>query len=243
MLMQKFTGLVRRCVEDYSMIDEGDVIAIGVSGGKDSICLLRSMAELRKYNSKHFTIHGLTVDMGFGSDYGPIAQMCAELDISYTVSKTQIGDIIFKERKEKNPCALCSKMRRGVLHDAMKDLGIKKIALGHHFDDAVETFVMSLFFEGRINCFEPVTYMSRSDVTQIRPMLYVGEGTAESLVRRYNLPVVKNPCPRDGVSKRTEVKELIKTLSAAYPDMKSKIFGAMQRYPLSGWEPGEYKRH
>ena len=175
-------------------------------------------------------------------DFSPIQKLCDELGVPYYLKKTQMKQIIFEERREKNPCALCAKMRRGAIHDVMKELGINKVALGHHFDDAVETFMMSLFYEGRISCFQPVTYMSRTDVTQIRPMLYVGEGTVKNLVQRYNLPVVENPCPMDKHSKREEVKTLIKNLSEQYPDLKTKVFGAMQRLPLDGWEPAEYAR-
>ncbi len=235
--MNKFTGLVRRCVDDYNMIAPGETVAVGVSGGKDSLALLASLAHLRSFHPSNFKLHAITLSLGFEEmDFSPIAELCHRLDVPYTIKETQIQQIIFNERKESNPCALCAKMRRGVLHDTMLELGIKKIALGHHFDDAVETFMLSLFYEGRISCFQPVTYMSRTDITQIRPMLYVGEGTVKSLVERYNLPVVENPCPQDGASKREEVKVLIKELSEKYPDLKSKVFGAMQRYPLSGWE-------
>ncbi|MBR5163346.1 MAG: hypothetical protein IKW79_04935, partial [Schwartzia sp.] len=152
---------------------------------------------------------------------------------------TEMKRIIFDERREKNPCALCAKMRRGAIHDVMGELGISKIALGHHFDDAVETFMLSLFYEGRISCFQPVTYMSRTGVTQIRPMLYVGEGTVRSFAEKYELPVVKNACPMDGESRREEVKALVRRLSEQYPDLRSKVFGAMQRLPLDGWGPSE----
>lgn len=241
--MNKFTGLVRRCVEDYSMIAGGDTIAVGISGGKDSLSLLCALANLRRYYPKPFRLHAITVAMGFEEmDFSPVLELCRRLDVPYTVRQTQMRQIIFEQRQEKNPCALCAKMRRGAIHDAMAELGITKIALGHHFDDAVETFLLSLFYEGRISCFQPVTYMSRTGITQIRPMLYIGEGTVRSLAQRYNLPVVHNPCPKDGQSKREEVKQLVKTLSAQYPDLKSKIFGAMQRLPLDGWEPAEYAR-
>lgn len=224
------------------MINEGDVIAVGVSGGKDSLALLCAMANLQKFYPKRFELHALTVDMGNGVDYSDIAELCKRLEVPYTIKHTEISKIIFEYRKEKNPCALCAKMRRGALHDMMTDLGVNKIALGHHFDDAVETFMLSLFYEGRISCFQPVTYMSRKDVTQIRPMLYVGEGTVQSLAERYNLPVAESNCPIDGESKREEVKVLIKNLSKQYPDLKSKVFGAMQRLPLDGWQPNEYTR-
>lgn len=242
-MLNKFTGLVRRCVEDYSMIEDGDVIAVGISGGKDSLSILYSLNNLRIYYPKKFTLHALTVAMGFDDmDFRPVADLCRELDIPYTIRHTEMKKIIFDDRGEKNPCALCAKMRRGALHEMMQELGIKKIALGHHYDDAVETFLLSLFYEGRISCFQPVTYMSRTDITQIRPMLYVGEATIRNFAERYKLPVVHNSCPKDGESKREEVKTLIKTLADSYPDLKSKIFGAMQRLPLDGWEPNEYAR-
>jgi tRNA(Ile)-lysidine synthase TilS/MesJ len=240
--MNKFTGYIRRCVDDYDMISEGDVIAVGVSGGKDSLVLLCALNNLRRYYPKHFELQALTVDMGNGVDYSPIRKLCDDMGVAYTVKPTEISRIIFDYREEKNPCALCAKMRRGALHDLMNERGINKIALGHHFDDAVETFLLSLFYEGRISCFEPVTYMSRAQVTQIRPMLYVGEGTIRSLAQRYELPVAKSNCPMDGESKREEVKTLVKALRRQYPDLKSKIFGAMQRLPLDGWKPKEYTR-
>lgn len=241
--LNKFTGLVRRCIEDYKMIADGDVIAVGVSGGKDSLSLLCALANLRNYYPKKFHLHAVTLSMGFpGMDFTGVKHLCDKLDVPYTLRHSDLGRIIFEERNEKNPCALCAKMRRGALHEMIAELGIKKIALGHHFDDAAETFLLSLFYEGRIHCFQPVTYMSRTDITQIRPMLYAGEGTINRLVKKYDLPVVSNPCPMNGKSKREEIKTLIQTLSAQYPDLKNKIFGAMQRLPLEGWEPEEYAR-
>ena len=241
--MQRFTGLLRRCIDDYNMIEDGDTIAVGVSGGKDSLALLCSLAALRRYYTKKFDLHAVTVSMGFEEmDFSPVADLCRNLGVPYTVRETELRKVIFEDRQEKNPCALCSKMRRGVLHDVMAELGLKKIALGHHYDDAVETFLLSLFYEGRISCFMPVTYMSRAGVTQIRPMLYVSENTVKSLAERYELPVVKNPCPMDEESRRHEIKALVAELSQRYPDLRSKVFGAMQRLPLEGWEPAEYAR-
>ena len=225
------------------MIAEGETVAVGVSGGKDSIALLCSLANLRSYYPKRFELHAVTLDMGFeGTDFSPVAELCERLKVPYTVRRTDIAHVIFDERREKNPCSLCSKMRRGALHDMIKEFGIRKIALAHHFDDATETFLLSLLYEGRISCFQPVTYMDKTDVTQIRPMLYIGEGTVVRLVEKNNLPVVNNPCPMNGASKREEIKTLIKTLSVSYPDLRSKVFGAMQRLPLEGWEPGEYAK-
>ena len=237
--MNKFTGPIRRCIEDYNMIEDGETIAIGVSGGKDSLSLLCALAGLRRYYPKRFEIHAVTLDMGIeGMDFSPIGKLCAELDVPFTLKRGDMARIIFEDRQEKNPCSLCAKMRRGALNDLITELGIKKLALAHHYDDAVETFLMSMLYEGRIHCFQPVTYMDKSDTTQIRPMLYIREDTIRSFVRQHNLPIVHNPCPMNGVSKREEVKTLLKTLGAGYPDLKAKIFGAMQRLPLEGWQPG-----
>ena len=240
--MQKLIGLVRRCVEDYNMIDAGDRIAVGVSGGKDSLALLVFLAELRKYHSQPFSMEAITIDMGLGMDYSGIRALCEKLDVPFTLVETQIGPIVFDYRREKNPCSMCSKMRRGALNQALLDRGLNKLALGHHYDDAVETFLMSLLYEGRISCFQPVTNLDRSGVTQIRPMLYLHEKTIDNFVARMELPVLQNRCPVDKHTKREEIKALIYDLSATYPDLKDRIFGAMQRFPLPEWEPkGRYK--
>ena len=241
--MQKIVGLVRRCVDDYHMIEDGDKIAVGISGGKDSLALLVLLAELRRYHPKKFELSAITIDMGLGGmDFSPVQALCDELEVPYTCVKTEIGPIIFEHRKEKNPCSMCAKMRRGALHEELLKQGITKIALGHHHDDAVETFLMSLFYEGRISCFQPVTYLDRTGVTQIRPMLYVPEQTVVHLAERLNLPVVHNTCPADKNTKRQEVKDLILNLQSMYPDLKTKVFGAMQRYPLTAWEADVYHR-
>ena len=234
--MQKMMGLMRRCIDDYHMIEAGDRIAVGVSGGKDSLTLLSVLAALRAYYPKPFTLEALSIDMGLGGmDFAPVEALCRELDLPFTIRHTEIGKIIFDYRKEKNPCSMCAKMRRGALNDLILEHGFNKVALGHHFDDAVETMLMSLLYEERIGCFEPVTYLSRPGVTQIRPMLYVGEQAIEHFAARMQLPVVHNTCPADKHTKRQEVKELIVTLQAQYPDLKTKIFGAMQRLPLPKW--------
>ena len=235
--MQHLMGMVRRCVDDYQMIEAGDKIAVGVSGGKDSLALLALMAGLQKYYPKPFSLAAITIDMGMGMDFGPVEEFCKSLQVPFTCVRTEIGPLIFDVRKEKNPCSMCAKMRRGALNDALKQLGFNKIALGHHYDDAVETFLLSLFYEGRLSCFQPVTYLSRMDVTQIRPMLYIGEKAVESFTRRQNLPVVENRCPADKSTKRQEVKDLLAVLQKQYPDLKTKIFGAMQRLPLPEWGP------
>ena len=241
--MQKLIGLVRRCVEDYQMIAPGDRIGVGVSGGKDSLALLVFLAELRKYNHNPFEVEAITVDMGLGMDFSGIEQLCKDLDVPFNLIKTEIGPIIFDHRKEKNPCSMCSKMRRGALNQAILDRGLNKLALGHHYDDAVETFVMSLIYEGRISCFQPVTDLDRTGIIQIRPMLYIHEKTIDSFVARKGLPVLENRCPVDKNTKREEIKQLIYDLSATYPDLRDRIFGAMQRLPLPEWGPkGRYKR-
>ena len=218
--MQKLIGLVRRCVEDYQMIQAGDRIAVGVSGGKDSLALLVFLAELRKYNHNGFHLEAITIDMGLGMDYSAITELCAQLDVPYTIIKTEIGSVIFDYRQEKNPCSLCAKMRRGALNQAILDRGMNKLALGHHYDDAVETFLMSLLYEGRISCFQPVTDLDRTGIIQIRPMLYIHEKTIDNFVSRQQLPVIENRCPVDKITKRGEVKELIYELSGRYPDLK-----------------------
>ena len=241
--MQRLIGLVRRCVDDYNMIQPGDRIGVGVSGGKDSLALLVFLAELRKYHSKPFTLEAISVDLGMGMDYSGVEELCRQLDIPFHLVKTEIGPVIFDYRKEKNPCSMCSKMRRGALNQAIIEKGLNKLALGHHYDDAVETFMMSLLYEGRISCFQPVTDLDRTGVIQIRPMLYIHEKTIDNFVSREGLPVLENRCPVDKSTKREEIKKLIYDLSAAYPDLKERIFGAMQRFPLPEWEPkGRYKR-
>ena len=238
--MQHLMGLVRRCADDYQMIETGDRIAVGVSGGKDSLALLVLLAGLRKYYPKPFALEAITIDMGRPDmDFSPVAQLCQRLEVPYTRVETEISSIIFDYRKEKNPCSMCAKMRRGALNDALLARGFNKVALGHHYDDAVETFLLSLFYEGRISCFQPVTWLSRAGVTQIRPMLYVGEKAIESFAQRQQLPVVRNTCPADKSTKRQEVKDLLAVLQKQYPDLKTKIFGAMQRLPLPEWGPVE----
>lgn len=242
-MIQKLTGMVRRCVEDYSMISPGDKIAVGVSGGKDSMVLLRLLAELRKYPDCPFELTAVSIDMGLGMDYSGIEAYCKSIDVPFRLVKTEIGPIVFDYRKEKNPCSMCSKMRRGALNQAILDMGYHKLALGHHYDDAVETFVMSLLFEGRISCFQPVTNLDRTGVIQIRPMLYLHEKTVAHFAESTELPILTNRCPVDKHTKREEVKELVYRLNSEYPDFKEHVFGAMQRFPLPEWEPhGRYKR-
>mgnify|MGYP000371026323 FL=1 len=245
--MNRILSLVRRCVEDYDMIAPNDRVAVGVSGGKDSLMLLTALAKLREFYPIPFTVEAITLDMGHadgrpGMDFTPVAKYCEELGVPYTLIPSEIHHIIFDVRKEKNPCSMCAKMRRGALHNAMKERGITKIALGHHYDDAVETLFMSLIFEGRLSCFQPVTWLDRMGISQIRPMLYCGEQMVRHTAQRLNLPVVENPCPANGNTKRQEIKELIYELNGRYPGLKSRAFGAMQRLPLPAWGPVEHSR-
>ena len=236
-ILNDFTSLVRKGVDEYNMIQEGDRVAVGISGGKDSLLLLCSLAHLRRYYPKAFELEAITIDLGFeGMDFSPVAELCREIGVSYTIIPTDIREVVFDIRQEENPCSLCAKMRRGALNTALREHGCNKLALGHHFDDAVETFMLSLLFEGRLSCFKPVTYMSRMDVWQIRPMVYCGEKKIINVAKALELPVVENPCPQDKGSKRYEIKKLLAEMGEDYPDMRSKIFGAMQRLPLEGWE-------
>ena len=236
--LNSFTSLVRKAVDEYRMIERGDRVAVGVSGGKDSLVLLCALKYLQGYYPKCFELEAITIELGFeGMDFSGPAELCRRLGVPYTRVKTDIKEIVFDVRQEDNPCSLCSKMRRGALNDTLRAHGCNKLALGHHFDDAVETFMLSLLFEGRISCFKPVTYMSRADVWQIRPMVYAGEQRIANLARELNLPVVHNPCPEDEGSSRYEIKQLLRTLSETYPDLRSKVFGSMQRLPLDGWAP------
>ena len=234
-MLQKLMGLVRRCVDDYQMISAGDKIAVGLSGGKDSVALLYLLAALREYYPQPYELEAVSVDLGFGMDFSPIADLCAKWNIPFHVVKTEIAPIIFDYRKEKNPCSMCAKMRRGALNQAVLERGCNKTALGHHYDDAVETFLMNLFYEGRIGCFQPVTFLDRTGVTQIRPLMYISERTIAHFVEREGLPLVHNRCLVDKRTKRQEVKDLVVELQERYPDLKNRIFGAMQRLPLEEW--------
>jgi len=236
--MQKLLSHVRAAIQKYNMIEEGDRIAIGVSGGKDSVALLYSMAQLRHFYPVKFSIYAVTLDMGVGgkrNDFSEITELCRKLDVPYIIKNTEIGKIVFEERKETNPCSLCAKMRRGVLHDTAKELGCNKIALGHHLDDVVQTFYMNLFNEGRIGCFSPVTYLSRKDLYVIRPMIFAFERDVVRAVKSASLPVVKSICPNDGISERKHVKALVASLEKEYKNLRIMTIGALQRASVDGW--------
>jgi tRNA(Ile)-lysidine synthetase-like protein len=220
------------------MIEQGDKIAVGVSGGKDSLMLLKALCELKRFYSKEFTVVAITLDMRFNKeagDYSAIKKMCEEYGVEYVVRPTDLYEIIFEVRKESNPCALCARMRRGMLHETAKEMGCNKIALGHHLDDAAETFLMNLLLESRVGCFAPVTYLSRRDITMIRPMIYVREREVEQASQRLSLPVVESKCPANEQTKREEIKKLISDLSAVYGDVPERIIGAIQRADIDRW--------
>ena len=241
--MQHILGLVRRCVEDYNMIEAGETVAVGVSGGKDSLLTLAALAQLREFYPKPFEVQAITLETGMpGMSFEPVADYCEKLHVPYIRIAVPVYDIVFQERQEKNPCALCAKLRRGSLNTALTERGIHKIALGHHYDDAVETLLMNLLFEGRLGCFQPVTYLDRTGITQIRPLLYCREADIRRTVERLRLPVVHNPCPANGSTRRQEVKDLIHQLEGRYPDIKQKLFGSLQRYPLYGWNLEQQER-
>jgi len=235
--LQRVLSLTRKCIAEYKMIKKGDIIGVGVSGGKDSVLMLLALSELRKFYSESFDIKAITINSDPKSaDYSEIKELCKLNGIDYSIVDSNIFEIIFDIRKEENPCSLCAKMRRGMLHDEAIRLGCNKIALGHNFNDAVETYLMSQIFEGRISCFSPVTYLDRKKLWQIRPFLYVDEYLIRRTVKKMDLPVVKNPCPANGNTKRQEMKEFTIEMNSKYPGYSKKIFSAMQRLPLEGWE-------
>lgn len=235
--MKRVLSYTRRAVDDYNMIEEGDRIAVGVSAGKDSLTLLCALAGLRRFYPKKFDLIAVTVDMGFEpkQDLSPIAALCSELGVEYHVVPSEIYKIIFQTRKEKNPCSLCAKMRRGALHNAAKELGCTSVALGHHFDDVVETFMLNLFFEGRLGCFSPVTYLSRVGIKLIRPMLYMPEKDVAEFARKNELPVLSSPCPADKNTQREEMKQLLRKLERENRGLRYRIFGALSRGNIDGF--------
>lgn len=227
--MKTTLGCLRKADTDFHLIEPGDRVAVGVSGGKDSLLLLHALSLYRKFSHKDFTLMAFTISMGLEPfDLSGIHRLCQELDIPYVVKRTEIGDIIFNKRKEKNPCALCAKMRRGALNDMCREYGCNKLALGHHRDDAIETLLMSLFYEGRFHTFHPKTYLSRTGITAIRPLCYLPEYHVRHMVQELNLPVVKSPCPANGETKRQEMKELMQALRKRYPDAPDRFLHALQ---------------
>ena len=236
--MQILMSHMRAAMEKYNMVEDGDVIAVGVSGGKDSLALMYALSEMRRFYPKKYEVKAITADMCFfgeKTDFSEITALCGKLGIEHIIRETELYHIIFETRKEKNPCSLCARMRRGILHDMTKEAGCNKLALGHHMDDAAETFMMNLLSGGRIESFRPVTYLSRKDLTMIRPMIFAAEKEVEKAANKTALPTVASPCPMDKTSNRNEMKELLKELNYKYPAVKEKIIGGLQNAELNGW--------
>lgn len=236
MKLQQLLSHTRKAVDEYQMIQEGDHIAVGISGGKDSLTLLYALHGLKRFYPNHFELSAITVDLGYEQcDFTPIKELCREMEIPYRIVKTDIAQILFEERKEKNPCSLCAKMRKGALNQAVKEIGCNKIAYAHHKDDIIETMILSLFFEGRFYSFSPKTYLDRMDLTVIRPIMFVDEADVIGFKNKYNLPVVKSACPVDGYTKRQYAKDLLADLNHQYPGIKQRMFTAILNGNIPGW--------
>lgn len=236
--MQKLAGGMRAAIEKYHMIAPGDRIAVGVSGGKDSVALLAGLCEIKRYFPHPFELVAISLDPCYNNketDYSKLQSVCSENRVPYIVKRTELAHVIFDIRQEKNPCSLCSRMRRGALDDLARENGCNKVALGHHMDDAAETFLMNLIKGGRIGCFSPVTYMSRKDLAVIRPLILLRERAITAAVKRIGLPVVKSRCPVDGNTQREQTKRLIVGLEAEYGGICEKITGAMMKSGIDGW--------
>lgn len=236
MRLQQLYSIVRKAIDDYQMIEENDKIAIGISGGKDSLTLLYALSGLRRFYPKKFELHAITIDLGFDNlNLDRIKDLCRELQVEYTIVETDIAQIVFDDRKESNPCSLCAKMRKGALNQAIKELGCNKVAYAHHKDDVVETMLMSLIFEGRFHTFSPVTYLDRMDLKVIRPLMYMNEADVIGFVNKYEVPVVKSPCPADGHTKREYIKNLLRQLNLENPGVKERMFTAIVNSSVKGW--------
>lgn len=236
--MKHICSLMRNAIDTYNMIEENDRIAVGVSGGKDSLVLLYGLALLKNYYPKKFDIVAVTLDPCFqneDSDFSAIEDFCEKLNVEYHIKRTGLYNVVFENRQEKNPCSLCARMRRGILHDMAKSQRCNKIALGHHKDDAAETVIMNLFQGGTFSCFSPVTYLSNKDITMIRPMIHLEERDVENACRRNNLPVTKSNCPVDKETTREDTKKLIANLEREYPALKNKIINALKKDNISNW--------
>lgn len=242
--MKLVLGCMRRADQDFGMINEGDSVVVGVSGGKDSLVLLYGLALYRYFCKNSFELRAVTLGMGLEKvDFSPIARLCAQNNVPYEVRETDIGDVIFNQRRESNPCALCSKMRRGALTDYCREVGANKLALGHHRDDALETLLMSLLYEGRIHTFHPCSYMSRSQLTVIRPMVFLPEKHVIHMQRVLDLPVMDKSCPADGHTKRQEMKELLDDLCRRYPTAREMMLRGLRNHHQYGlWSPADATR-
>ena len=236
--MQTILGYMRRAIQEYDLIQSDDHICVGISGGKDSVALLCGLARLRRFFERPYSLYAVTLDpcfSGIQTDYSPIQALCEKLEVPYVIKRTEIGEIVFDTRQESNPCSLCARMRRGLLHDTAKSLGCNVIALGHHYNDAIETFMMNLFYEGRIGCFSPKSYLSRKNLWMIRPLVLLEEKEILRVVRREQLPVVKSRCPVDGDTSREKMKRYLQDMEKQYPGIQKRIFGAMRRANIDGW--------
>lgn len=236
MKLQQIMSKTRKAVDDYKMINENDTIAVGISGGKDSLALLHALAGMRRFYPIHYSLIAITCDLGFKNVvFNEIKKLCEELDVKYYIVESDISDIVFNVRKEENPCSLCAKMRKGAMYNFLKEVGCSKIAYAHHQDDVVETYMMSLIYEGRQNTFSPVTFLDRTGVTVIRPFIYMKEADIIGFVKANNVPVLKSPCPVDGYTKRQYAKDLLKSINEEAPGVKDRIFTAIQNSNIKGW--------
>lgn len=244
MKLQQLYSYTRQAIDTYQMINDGDKIAVGISGGKDSLTLLYALKGLQRFYPKHFELEAITVDLGFGNlDIEPIRQLCHELNVNYTVITTEIGPIIFNHRQEKNPCSLCAKMRKGALNDKAIELGCNKIAYGHHRDDLVETMLMSLIYEGQFYAFPPVTYLERTGLTVIRPLMYLSEPDVIGFANKQHLPIAKSPCPANGQTRREYAKDLMHQINRENPGAINKMFTAIVNGNIYDWpEAQPHKR-
>lgn len=232
--MKKLLSRVRAAVDKYDMIPDGSVVAVGVSGGKDSLALLTTLCALQKFYPNSFTVKALTADpcfMGEESDFSQITKLCDELGVEHIIRRTDLYKIVFEDRKEKNPCALCAKMRRGILHTMAKDAGCDTVALGHHSDDAAETVLLNLFCGGRFGCFSPKSYLTQKELWLIRPLIFCDEAQIEAYVKRAELPVVTSRCPADGNTERARVRRIMESLKTEYPDIKAKLLNSALEDP------------
>ncbi len=236
MKLQQLLSVTRKAIDEFDMIDSGDCIAVGISGGKDSLALLMALRQLQRFYPKKYSLQAVSVDLGFPNvDYTKIQVFCGELGVPFTRVKTEIAQIVFYEKQEKNPCSLCAKMRKGALNETVKELNCNKVAYAHHRDDAVETMLLSLIFEGRFHTFSPVTYWDRMDLTLIRPFIFMKEADIVGFQNRYQLPVAKSPCPADGRTKREYAKNLLRELNRDHPGAKERMFSAILNSDLKGW--------
>lgn len=236
--MQRILGYMRKAIQEFNLIENGDKIAVGVSGGKDSLVLLTGLYRLKRFIGIDYEIVAVTLDPRFGgvdTDYTPVRKMCEEFGIEYIVKPTDIGEVVFDVFKAENPCSLCARMRRGALHEVAKELGCNKLALGHNYDDVVETFIMNLFQEGRIGCFAPIAYLSRRDLFVIRPLVFAPEKDVRAAANAKEMPVVKSKCPVDGKTNRQKTKEWLRDMDKKDSGFTYRMFGALRRSGVDGW--------